>query len=156
MLRVRVGSRLSAVTSFMTVMWARPHKDSMWIHRLRGGNNGRGIGERRGDLATMAYEMHARIVATPDAYSAIQAYAGSIAMVAVSTLAGLWLAPRWGTGPVDMIYLPAVLAAAALWGIGPGVVAGFAAAGAYNFFFAEPLHTCRCTASPTLSRWSSC
>ncbi len=71
----------------------------------------------------------------------IQAYAGSIAMVAVSTLAGLWLAPRWGTGPVDMIYLPAVLAAAALWGIGPGVVAGFAAAGAYNFFFAEPLHT---------------
>src|SRR5689334_11865392 len=71
----------------------------------------------------------------------IQAYAAAIAMVAVSTLIGLWLAPRWGTGPVDMIYLPAVLAAAALWGIGPGVVAGVAAAAAYNFFFAEPLHT---------------
>lgn len=64
-------------------------------------------------------------------------------MVAVSTLAGLWLAPRWGTGPVDMIYLPAVLAAAALWGIGPGVVAGIAAALAYNFFFTEPIHTLR-------------
>ena len=62
-------------------------------------------------------------------------------MVAVSTLVGLWIAPRWGTAPVDMIYLPAVLAAAALWGIGPGVVAGIAAAAAYNFFFAEPLHT---------------
>ena len=41
-------------------------------------------------------------------------------MVAASTLVGLWIAPRWGTAPVDMIYLPAVLAAAALWGLGPG------------------------------------
>src|ERR1043165_4396393 len=71
----------------------------------------------------------------------VQAYACAVAMVAVSTLVGLWIAPRWGTAPVDMIYLPAVLAAAALWGIGPGVVAGIAAAAAYNFFFAEPLHT---------------
>src|SRR6185437_10439806 len=73
----------------------------------------------------------------------IQAYAGAVAMVAVSTLIGLWIAPRWGTAPVDMIYLPAVLAAAALWGIGPGVVAGIAAALAYNFFFTEPVHTFR-------------
>ena len=49
----------------------------------------------------------------------IQAYAGAIAMVAVSTLVGLWIAPRWGTAPDDMIYLPAVLAAAALWVLGP-------------------------------------
>ncbi|HEY7005843.1 MAG TPA: DUF4118 domain-containing protein, partial [Sphingomicrobium sp.] len=73
----------------------------------------------------------------------VQAYAGAIAMVAVSTLAGLWVAPRWGTAPVDMIYLPAVLAAAALWGIGPGVVAGLGAALAYNFFFTAPFHTLR-------------
>lgn len=72
-----------------------------------------------------------------------QSFAGALAMVAVSTLAGLWVAPRWGTGPVDMIYLPSVLAAAALWGIGPGVVAGIAAALAYNFFFTEPIHTLR-------------
>lgn len=75
--------------------------------------------------------------------SRIQSLAGALAMVAVSTLVGLWVAPRWGTGPVDMIYLPAVLAAAALWGIGPGVVAGIAAALAYNFFFTEPVHTLR-------------
>ncbi|MFL6765441.1 MAG: DUF4118 domain-containing protein [Sphingomicrobium sp.] len=71
----------------------------------------------------------------------VQAYAGAIAMVAASTLVGLWIAPRWGTAPVDMIYLPAVLAAAALWGLGPAVVAGVAAALAYNFFFTEPVHT---------------
>jgi two-component system sensor histidine kinase KdpD len=73
----------------------------------------------------------------------IQGYAGALAMVAVSTLAGLWVAPRWGTAPVDMIYLPAVLAAAALWGIGPGVIAGLASALAYNFFFTAPVHTFR-------------
>jgi two-component system sensor histidine kinase KdpD len=73
----------------------------------------------------------------------IQAYAGAIAMVAVSTLAGLWIAPRWGTAPVDMIYLPAVLAAAALWGLGPAFVAGIGAALAYNFFFTVPVHSFR-------------
>jgi two-component system sensor histidine kinase KdpD len=75
--------------------------------------------------------------------SRIQSYAGAIAMVAVSTLVGMWMAPRWGTAAVDMIYLPAVLASAALWGIGPGLVAGIAAALAYNFFFTEPVHTLR-------------
>jgi len=73
----------------------------------------------------------------------IEGYAGALALVPLSTLVGLWLAPRWGTAPVDMIYLPAVLAAAALWGIGPGLVAGIAAALAYNFFFTEPIHTFR-------------
>jgi len=73
----------------------------------------------------------------------IQGCAGALAMVAVSTLVGLWIAPRWGTAPIDMVYLPAVLAAAALWGIGPGVIAGVAAALAYNFFFTAPVHTLR-------------
>ena len=74
---------------------------------------------------------------------AVEHYAGAIAMVAVCTLAGMWLAPRWGTAPVDMIYLPAVLAAAALWGFGPAAAAGLTAALAYNFFFTAPVHTFR-------------
>jgi two-component system sensor histidine kinase KdpD len=74
---------------------------------------------------------------------AIQAYTGAVALVAVSTLVGLWIAPRWGTAAVDMIYLPAVLAAAALWGLGPAFLAGIVAALAYNFFFTEPVHTFR-------------
>jgi two-component system sensor histidine kinase KdpD len=73
----------------------------------------------------------------------IQSYAGAVALVAVSTLIDLWIAPRWGTAAVDMIYLPAVLAAAALWGLGPALVAGATAALAYNFFFTEPVHTFR-------------
>src|SRR3954465_4489463 len=73
----------------------------------------------------------------------VQAYAGALAMVAVATLAGMWIAPRWGTAPVDMIYLPAVLAAAALWGLGPALLAGIGAALAYNYFFTSPIHTFR-------------
>ena len=82
-----------------------------------------------------------RTVSTTTAIA--ESYAGSLAMVAVCTLIGLWIAPRWGTAPVDMIYLPAVLAAAALWGLGPALTAGVAAALAYNFFFTEPVHTFR-------------
>ena len=73
----------------------------------------------------------------------IRAYAGAIAMVGFSTLIGLWIAPRWGTAAIDMIYLPAVLAAAALWGLGPATAAGVLAALAYNFYFTVPVHTFR-------------
>jgi K+-sensing histidine kinase KdpD len=75
--------------------------------------------------------------------SGVGSLAGALSLVAASTLTGLWIAPRWGTAPVDMIYLPAVLAAAALWGIWPGLLAGIAAALSYNFFFTEPVHTFR-------------
>jgi len=74
---------------------------------------------------------------------AVQAYTASLALVTLSTLVGLWIAPRWGTAAVDMIYLPSVLAVAALWGLGPAFFAGIAAALAYNFFFTEPIHTFR-------------
>jgi two-component system sensor histidine kinase KdpD len=73
----------------------------------------------------------------------IRTYAGAFALVVLSTLAGLWIAPRWGSGAVDLLYLPAVLAAAVLWGLGPAIFAGIAAALAYNFFFTEPIHTLR-------------
>ena len=75
--------------------------------------------------------------------TSVERYAGAIIMVAASTLVGMWIAPRWGTAPVDMTYLPAVLAAAALWGFGPALVAGVAAALSYNFFFTAPVHTLR-------------
>ena len=79
----------------------------------------------------------------PSLLATIERYAVAVAMVAVSTMLGLWIAPRWGTAAVDMIYLPAVLAAAALWGFGPALVAGISAALAYNFFFTVPVHTLR-------------
>ena len=64
-------------------------------------------------------------------------------MVAVSTVVGLAVAPRWGNDAVDLLYLPAVLAAAVLAGLGPSVFAALASALAYNFFFTEPRLTFR-------------
>lgn len=64
-------------------------------------------------------------------------------MVAGSTLAGLLVAPRFGNSPVDLLYLPAVLAAAGFYGLGPGILAAVMSALAYNFFFTVPVHTFR-------------
>lgn len=64
-------------------------------------------------------------------------------MVAASTLIGLIIAPRWGYSAVDLLYLPAVLAAALLAGLGPALFAALASALAYNFFFTAPNLTFR-------------
>jgi two-component system sensor histidine kinase KdpD len=69
----------------------------------------------------------------------------TLAMVGASTIVGHLMVVRWGTSAVDMIYLPAVLAAAALFGLGPGFAAALGSALAYNFFFTEPFHTFRIT-----------
>jgi two-component system sensor histidine kinase KdpD len=103
-------------------------------------------GEFEANLSSMAdSDQFPALPASPrhSVVESVQHYAAAVAMVAVSTLVGMWIAPRWGTAPVDMIYLPAVLAAAALWGLGPAVVAGVAAALSYNFFFTVPIHTFR-------------
>ncbi|HEY1146734.1 MAG TPA: DUF4118 domain-containing protein, partial [Allosphingosinicella sp.] len=68
----------------------------------------------------------------------MRSYAEAALMVAASTLLGLALAPRWGNSAVDLLYLPAVLAAAVLGGLGPALLAAFASVLAYTFFFTEP------------------
>ena len=67
--------------------------------------------------------------------------AGALAMVAASTLIGLLIAPRWGNAPIVLLYLPAVLGAAILYGLWPALVAAMASTLAYDFFFTEPYHT---------------
>ena len=71
------------------------------------------------------------------------AYAAALLMVAGSTLIGLTMAPRWGNSAVDLLYLPAVLGAAVLGGLGPSLLAAILSALAYNYFFTAPHHTFR-------------
>jgi len=73
----------------------------------------------------------------------LRGYVESLLMVAASTLAGLAIAPRWGNSAIDLLYLPAVLAAAVLVGLGPALLAALASALAYNFFFTIPRLTLR-------------
>ena len=70
-------------------------------------------------------------------------YVAALAMVALSTIAGTFVAPRWGNGAVDLLYLPTILASAVLFGLSPALAAGFASTLAYNFFFTPPVHTFR-------------
>ena len=71
----------------------------------------------------------------------LAAYSGALLLVALSTAIGLYVASRWGNSPVVMLYLLPVLAAAIYGGLGPGLVAAFASALAYNYWFTAPLHT---------------
>jgi len=79
----------------------------------------------------------------PTALSLVRPYAESLMMVAASTLVGMLVAPRWGNSPVDLLYLPAVLAAAGFYGLGAGILAAVTSALAFNYYFAPPLHTFR-------------
>ena len=68
-------------------------------------------------------------------------YLGATAMVALSTALGLAIAPLWGNGPVDLLYLPAVLGGAVLGGLRPALFAAVASTLAYNYFFTAPFRT---------------
>lgn len=71
----------------------------------------------------------------------VRDYAEALVMVVASTLVGLLIAPRWGNGPVVLLYLPAVLGAAVFCGLWPALLAAVASTLAYNFFFTAPYRT---------------
>ena len=75
----------------------------------------------------------------------LRPYVETLVMVSASTLVGMLVAPRWGTSAVDLLYLPAVLAAAGIYGLGSGLLAAVASALAFNFYFTQPVHTFRIT-----------
>jgi K+-sensing histidine kinase KdpD/DNA-binding winged helix-turn-helix (wHTH) protein len=70
-------------------------------------------------------------------------YAAALLTVALSTLAGLAMAPQWGNSAVDLLYLPTVLGIAVIAGFGPAVVAAVLSTLAYNYFFTVPYHSLR-------------
>lgn len=81
------------------------------------------------------------------AAASVRGYPEAALLVALSTLIGLALAPRWGNSAVDLLYLPAVLAAAILGGLRPALFSAFASALAYNYFFTRPHGTFRITSA---------
>jgi K+-sensing histidine kinase KdpD len=80
-------------------------------------------------------------VESPAPVPAALSYVGASAMVALSTALGLAIAPVWGSGPVDLVYLPAVLGAAVFGGLRPALFAAVVSTLAYNYFFTAPFHT---------------
>jgi len=68
-------------------------------------------------------------------------FSAALLMVAAATLAGLLIAPRWGTAPVVLLYLPPVLLAGIYCGLWPAMAAAAAATLTFNFYFTAPYRT---------------
>lgn len=89
-------------------------------------------------LAIQTYRDRAEKPAIP-----LVGFAGALLFVAAATIAARLIANQWGNDPVVLLYIPAVLAAAILWGLWPALVSAVAATLAYNFWFTVPYHTLR-------------
>ena len=63
------------------------------------------------------------------------------ATIAAAAAAAAALVPLIGLGAIDLLFLLPVMAAASLYGLRPGLVAGLAASLSFNFFFLPPLYT---------------
>jgi two-component system, OmpR family, sensor histidine kinase KdpD len=68
-------------------------------------------------------------------------YVVTLLLIAGATLAGLLIAPRWGSGPVALLYIPPVLVAATTCGLGPALATAIVSTLGYNFYFTEPYGT---------------
>ena len=64
-----------------------------------------------------------------------------LGLVALTTGLAVAVQPLVGLNSIDLIYLLPVIATATLFGLRSSLVASFAAALAYNFFFLPPIHT---------------
>ncbi|MGL5838086.1 MAG: DUF4118 domain-containing protein [Sphingorhabdus sp.] len=62
-------------------------------------------------------------------------------MVALTTALGLLIRPLLGINAIDLLYLVPVVATATLFGLRASLIASFAGALAYNFFFLPPIHS---------------
>lgn len=71
----------------------------------------------------------------------LQAYGGSLAMVAAALGVGVLLQQLLGASVVALVFLMAVLGSAITYGLWPALFASLASMLAYNFFFLPPLYT---------------
>jgi two-component system, OmpR family, sensor histidine kinase KdpD len=69
------------------------------------------------------------------------AYVAALAGVALATLVGLFVEQQFGSEPVVLLYIPAVLATAIYAGLWPALLSAVAATLAYNYWFTAPFHT---------------
>jgi K+-sensing histidine kinase KdpD/DNA-binding winged helix-turn-helix (wHTH) protein len=69
--------------------------------------------------------------------------ASGLLLTLVATLAGLLLAPGWGSAAIVLLYLPPVLVTARYAGLWPALAVSVLATLAFNFFFTEPYRTLR-------------
>lgn len=94
-------------------------------------------------LPAMTDPAHTSPSATPSTGSRALGLALGLLLTLVATLAGLLIAPVWGSAAIVLLYLPPVLVTARYAGLAPALVVSVLATLAFNFFFTEPYRTLR-------------
>ncbi len=118
-----------------------------WIGRLRG-KVAKALIANAGDIAVHLVgaqpepesKAPARSEPEPHAFDP-KPYAGAALIVAAAVLVGEGLKHILAVTSISLVFLTAVLAAAAAWGLWPSLLACLLSVLAYNFFFLPPLYT---------------
>ncbi len=92
-------------------------------------------------LAQEAHEDRPLSPPLPRTHPGLVPYGGAAALVAASVGIGMALQQVLAAPAIALVFLTAVLAAAATWGLWPSLCASVASVLAYNFFFLPPLYT---------------
>ena len=88
-------------------------------------------------------QMPLRASDEPGLIALLQPYVETLLMIAAAVLVGHFIEGRWSTSPVDLLFIPPVLAAAIFYGLRPALFAALVSALAFNFFFTQPIHSFR-------------
>lgn len=96
-----------------------------------------------GAMTQSANQVPVRVSDEPGPIALLRPYVEALLMVAGAVLVGQLLASRWSNSPVDLLFIPPVLAAATLYGIRPALFAALASALSFNYFFTQPIHSFR-------------
>ncbi len=81
--------------------------------------------------------------ADPGPIALLRPYFEAALMVAGAVLIGHFLEGRWTGSPVELLFIPPVLAVATMSGLWPSLFAALASALSFNFFFTQPIHSFR-------------
>jgi two-component system, OmpR family, sensor histidine kinase KdpD len=82
-------------------------------------------------------------VADPTSASRTVGLMFGLLLTLVATLAGLLIAPDWGSATVVLLYIPPVLVTARFAGLWPSIGLAVLATLTFNYFFTEPYRTLR-------------
>ncbi len=117
------------------------HMPRRWWQRR--GSVARSVMDRAGAIAVQVVGARAGDGAPARAAPVFTArpYLGAAAFVAAALAVALALAQGLAVTNIALVFLLAVLAAGATYGLGPGLVAVLLSVATYNFFFLPPLYT---------------
>ncbi len=139
-------ARAQNVTQIIVRKSARPR----WFEMLHG-SVVHDLLRRSGDIGVQVISEHA-IAGEPVPRKSVHAaeeqrpfdplpYALSLLTIAAALASGWVLRPWLGVESIDLLFLTAIIAVAARFGLAPSLLASVAASFSYNFFFLPPLFT---------------